>query len=158
MKKSSLAESGFRRNERFGYEEVPRHFESVTTEGLRRIKDYCAQLVAEKYHEKYMPRALQVMLQTIDGEFEPAYATLEADYNARRMNLENAYQEGLADIEAQIMEFEQEISSHNALLDDYAEIHKALTGRTLGEALRYSDKKVGELKKEFGRLVERGEV
>lgn len=151
-RKETRVKSAFPKREDFTYDNVPKYFNSVTEQSLRNIKNYCSKTIRQKYNGEYAPNTLLAMLQTIDGEFEQAYACLEADYNTRLRNLQLAYQNGLADIEQEITEFRREVSEHDEAFQDYAEIHRELIGRDLDQKLLYSHHRLEELEQQYQEL------
>lgn len=148
----SPIKSAFPKEESFTYDNVPRYFKSVTDRSLHKVKNYCARVIRRKYHNEYQPNALTAMIQTIDGEFEQAYAMLEADYNTRRTNLQSAYQEGLADIEQKMNDFRQQVNEHDEAFYDYNEIHQGLVGRELDKKLLFSGERFDQIEQNYNNL------
>lgn len=151
-KKKADVKSAFPKQEEFSYEDVPKYFNSVTEKSLRNIKNYCAQTIRQKYDGEYAPNTLLAMLKTIDGEFEQAYAMLDADYNTRLRGLQIAYQQGLADIQKDLIDFRLHAIAHDNAFHDYNEIHQALTGRELPTDLLYAGSRLGELEHQYKSL------
>ena len=152
MKKEVVLKSDFPQKEEFSYNDVPKYFKSVTIRSLRNIKNYCARTLRQKYNNKYEPNTLKAMLQTIDGEFDHAYAMLTDDYNSRLRNLQTAYQEGLADIEKEFLEFRQLASEHDQAFQDYDEIHSDLIGRRLDQKLLFSSTRLDNIEHQYKNL------
>lgn len=150
MKKT--IKSNFKRNEEFSIDAIPKHFESVTSGSIHSIKRYCAKVIGDKYHGKYPPSSLKSMLETIFGEFDSVYAVVEGDYQTRKNNLQQAEQEGLADIQANLINFKNQVDGHNELFERYQEISAKVTGHKVSEKLKYSDEKLKNLEDSIEKL------
>lgn len=151
-RKGVTIKSDFPQKDKFSYDNVPRNFKSVTAKSLRNIKNYCTRTLRRKFHNKYEPNTLQAMLQTINGEFDHAYAMLTADHNSRLKNLETAYQAGLARIGNEILDLRMLANNHDLAFQAYDEVYSELTGRRLDQKLLYSSTRLEELERQYQTL------
>ena len=145
-----IIRSSFNRNEQFTISNVPKHFESVTDESIRELKN---RIIAKVEHETSLdPGALQTSLKSVDGRFEEAYSILEGDYGTRLSNLNSAYTKGLAKLRENIRNFELQVADHNTAFDHYLEANEKLNGKKLPATLRYSDEDLQKLKQALREL------
>ncbi len=143
----------FKANESFDYRNVPTRFETVTEQSIRDLRAYCIRRNTVSYKGEFEPGALKNMLQAVSGQFNHAYTQVDADYSARRNNLESAYQDGLADIQEQIMNLEALIDEHNNLFQDYADAYENISGRRPKKSLNYDDAKLEKIKESYKELA-----
>ena len=144
--------SKFKRNEQFSLDNIPKHFDSVTDSSIRKVKDYCAASIGRKYHGEYNPQSLKSMLETIFGEFDYVYAELEGDYQTRLSNLQTAHQEGLADVQADIINFRNQVDQHNDLYERYAIATERVTGRRPSKQLAFRDDQLRQFEAQYEEL------
>jgi hypothetical protein len=101
-----------------------------------------------------VPGALKAMLQAVAGQFNFAHRRLEGDYANRKGKLEQAYIEGISEIEAQIMDFENQVAVHNILFKQYSEICEKISGEKLSNSLLYEESEVKKMQKKCEKLKE----
>ena len=151
---NSPIKSNFDPNEEFDYYEVPQHFKSVTGSCIRNIKTRCARHVYALHNGDYPSSALEASLKGVDGSFDPAFAQLDGDYSTRKANLEAAYNDGLAGMHGELLEFEKEIDAHDRLFAEYAQAVEQVTGRRPVD-LSYSNDKLNQFRKQYKKLEEK---
>ena len=136
--KSRKIKSGFNPREKFDFQNVPNHFESVTEDSIKDIKNYCSVMVGKKFHGEYKPSALKEMLQMISGEFKPAYVQLEGDRITRLQNLHNAQRAGIAEMKLLVGELKLQLNKQRIAFDDLRESSEKLNIRKPDDSLCYS--------------------
>lgn len=146
--------SHIKENEEFDFRSTPKQFASVTEKSIRELHDNSLLDIRRRYKNKWTPNALKSMLQSVAGQFNIAHARLEADYTTRLSSLENAYSAGLADINAQIINFGAEVEEHNRLFDEYAAAYEKIMGEKPNSALRYPQSKLDKIEKDYKKLQE----
>ena len=130
MLRQPRVKSKFKKNEEFNFRDVPKKFESVTQGSIRELRSYCFNRAEKTLQGDFTPGALKPILETIVGSFNFPLAQLEADYSARKKNLEIAKIAGIAEIHAQIFDFEKLVEQHNEAYDEYATAYKRIYGET----------------------------
>ncbi len=147
-----VAGSNFNRNEKFGLNSVPKHFESVTDEEVKRIKT----LVMEEIEKtsQFKPGALSDTLKSVDGHFESAYSTLEGDYGTRLSNLDEVYTRSLTKIRRAYDAYILQVAEYNILFEKYLEASRAMDDKELPQNLAVADDSIFELKQIIKELDE----
>ena len=152
--KQPRVKSKFKENENFDFRNTPKKFESVSDKSMRELKSYSLNSASKNVNGNFTPNSLQATLQAIVGQFNFALARLEGDYSARKNNLENAYVTGLAEVEAQIFDFEKLAEDHNEAFEEYARAYAAIYGDRPSENLLIKQAKIEEIKKAYEKLGE----
>ena len=146
--------SHIKENESFDFRNTPKQFASVTEKSIKELHDNSLLDIRRRYNDKWTPNALKSMLQSVAGQFNIAHARLEADYTTRLSSLEIAYSAGLADINAQIINFSAEVEEHNRLFNEYAAAYEKIMGEKPSSTLRYPQAKLDKIEKDFKKLQE----
>lgn len=145
--------SDFDRNERFGLNNVPKHFDSVTDDELNRIKDAVMDEIEKA--SRFKPGALEDNLKGADGHFESAYNTLEGDYSTRLANLDEVYTKGITGIRRACDAFELQVAEYNLLFEKYSKANIAIEGKELPNKLMIGDEKINQIKQIVDEICER---
>lgn len=147
--------SKFNREEKFNYQQTPKHFESITDYSIKVLKRNSVKTVSAMYNGEYPPQSLQAMVETINGNFDIAYAQLEGDYGARKTNLKQAFINGLADLKGILEEYKEVSKQYEEKFNEYANLEQQLTGNRPSdkninqeEAVREYESKLHQLKQE----------
>ena len=147
--------SKYNENEEFDYRDTPKIFRSVTNKTIQRLRAYCLKMNRKESKDEWKPGTLKAMLESVAGRFEPAHQRLVGDYSSRLSNLENAYVEGIADLNAQIIEFENQVSEHSILFEEYQALYKDYSGESLPSNLAFKEKDLEQIKNDCSRLEAR---
>lgn len=147
--------SKYDENEEFDYRETPKIFRSVTNRTIQKLRSYCLKMNKKESKGEWKEGALKAMLESVAGRFEPAHQRLVGDYSSRLSNLENAYVSGIADLNAQIIEFESQVNNHAILFEEYAGLYYDFTGERLPANLSFEKSKLESILKECNALEER---
>lgn len=150
--KKQIISSSFDRDEEFSFENVPKHFESINEDSLKKVKNYCAETISRKYHGEYHPQSLQAMLQTINGEFDLAYTELLGDYLARKNNLRGALANGLADIQNDLMTLQSTINNNNLVYEEFKKCSLELLDHHVSENFRYDESAYTSLQERLNKI------
>lgn len=146
--------SKYKENEKFTFRDAPKNFDSVTNATIRKLNKYCLAKNDKVFKNEFVPGALKAMLQAVAGQFNFAHRRLEGDYANRKGKLEQAYIEGISEIEAQIMDFENQVAVHNILFKQYSEICEKISGEKLSDSLLYEESEVKKMQKKCEKLKE----
>lgn len=144
---SAKIKSRFKQKESFDFMNTPKKFESVTDSTLRRLNRYCLHENKKLFLNNSEAGSIKAMLQAVAGKYNMAHSCLEGDYATRKGNLENAYIAGLAEISANIISFQTQVSDYNAKLDNFRRISKKIYGSDLPDLKKYDQAQIDELKK-----------
>ena len=144
IKLMKIAGSNFDRNERFGLQNVPKHFESVTDDEIERLKNLV--LNETQNISQYKPGALLDILKSVDGHFDSAYSTLEGDYGTRLANLNEVYTRGISQLRHACGAFELQVAEYNIAFENYLEATKNLGNRTLPRNLMIDVEAINRIK------------
>ena len=144
--------SKYKENEEFDYRETPKIFRSVTNKTIQKLRTYCLMINRIESRDEWKPGTLKAMLESVAGRFEPAHQRLVGDYSSRLSNLENAFVEGIADLNAQIIEFENQVNEHNILFEEYSKLYEDYANESLPADLAFKDKDLDTLKKNCEQL------
>ena len=144
--------SKYKINEEFDFRNTPKKFESVTENSIRDLKAYCFDRAKSTLEGDFAPGALKATLNAIVGSFNFALAQLEGDYSARRNMLENAKVSGLADVHAQVYDFERLVQDHNSAYDAYSAAYFKIYGEKPETNLKVSQSKVDAIVKAYESL------
>lgn len=153
IKPLKAAGSNYNRNEKFGLNNVPKHFESVTDEEIGRIKKAVMDEIEKT--SQFKPGALKDTLESIDGHFESAYSTLEGDYGARLANLDEIYTRGLTSLRRACDAFALQVVEYNNSFEEYSEANKKIAGEELPKNLMITNDGISAAKQLIERLDER---
>lgn len=140
--------SKYDEEEAFDYRETPKIFRSVTNKTIQRLRAYCLKMNKKESRGEWKSGTLRAMLESVAGRFEPAHQRLVGDYASRLSNLENAYVAGIADLNAQIIEFESQINDHTILYEEYARRYESFSGEKLPSNLAFDMKKLDAIKRD----------
>lgn len=144
--------SRFNERENFDFRNTPKKFESVTEGNIRELKVHCFNYANNTLKGNFAPGALKATLESIVGSFNFALARLEGDYSARKNNLETARVSGLADVQAQIFDFEKLAQEHDEAFDVYAEAYSRIYGQMPSGNLKVGQSKIDNIKKAYEAL------
>lgn len=144
--------SDFDRDEKFDYESIPHHFESVSANGLKEISNECSATIRNKTNGEYKPATERALLQIISGKFDRAYQELEGDYTARKANLENAYSEGIERLDERIAKFKLLVNEHNQAYEQYSESLEQAIGKTPDKNLYFEKSELEAIENNFKKL------
>ena len=147
--------SKYDEDEEFDYRETPKIFRSVTNKTIQRLRSYCLRKNKKESKGEWKAGTLKAMLESVAGRFEPAHQRLVGDYASRLSNLENAYVTGVADLSAQIIEFEFQVSDHEILYEEYSRLYKSFSGEDLPANLSFKSKDLEMIKKSCETLEAR---
>ena len=153
IKPLKVSGSDFDRNEKFGLNNVPKHFDSITDEELNRIKDEVMNEIEQA--SRFKPGALEDNLRGADGHFESAYNTLEGDYSTRLANLDEVYTKGITGIRRASDAFELQVAEYNLLFEKYSKANLEIEGKELPSKLMIGDDKLNEIKQIVDEICER---
>lgn len=135
--------SNFNRNEQFGLNNVPKHFDSVTDEEIERLKNIVMSEIEDA--SRFKPGALMETLKSVDGHFESAYSTLEGDYGTRLSNLDEVRTRSLTKLRKACDAFELQAAEHNLLFEKYSEASEKIEGKGLPARLMITDDEIDEI-------------
>lgn len=147
--------SKYDEDESFDYKETPKIFKSVTNRTIQRLRNFCLKRNKIESKDEWKAGTLKAMLESVAGRFEPAHQRLVGDYSSRLSNLENAYVSGVADLNAQIIEFESQINEHTILFEEYSRLYKKIIKEDLPADLIFDAKKLEAIKADCSKLEER---
>lgn len=153
IKPLKVSGSDFDRNEKFGLNNIPKHFDSITDEELDRIKNEVMNEIEQA--SQFKPGALDDNLKGADGHFESAYNTLEGDYGKRLANLDEVYINGIKGIRLASDAFELQVAEYNLLFEKYSKANLAIEGKELPSKLMIGDDKINEIKQIVDEICER---
>lgn len=114
MKKEPKIHSRYNSNEMFTFEKTPNKFESVTEESIKGIKNYCADVISDKY--TFEPNTLYPMVRTIMGNFDLLKSKLRQDYISRRGKMKRAEIDGIERTNKKLIEYKMIIDDYNQAL------------------------------------------
>ena len=140
------------KDQEFDYLDTPKHFSSITNKSIEKLRLYCLRANEIENKDRWVPSALEAMLVSVLGRFDQAHAVLEGDYSSRKSNLSNAYVSGLADVEEQLINIENDIMSHNLLFEEYKDAYENFTGRKIADDLKMKDSEVKKLREKYEKL------
>ena len=145
IKPLKMLGSNFDRNEKFGLNNVPKHFDSVTDEEVDRLKKSVMDEIEKTSHFK--PGSLEDNLRSADGHFESAYNTLEGDYSTRLSNLDDVYTKSITKIRRACDTFELQVAEYNLLFEKFSKANMVINGEELPKKLMIDDSKFEEVKR-----------
>ena len=147
--------SKYDEDEEFDYRDTPKIFRSVTNKTIQKLRAYCLKMNRKESKGEWKSGTLKAMLESVAGRFEPAHQRLVGDYSSRLSNLENAYVAGIADLNAQIIEFESQVNEHTILYEEYSRLYRDFAGEELPANLSFDEEKLKSIKKDCEILEER---
>ncbi len=153
-KEESLVESEFNREEKFDFDNIPEHFDSVTDSALKKIQKSALESVGEVTN--FTPGALNNALGSLDGQFNSAFSTLEGDYGKRLENLKSVYKDGLSELRKAFLLYKVQVANYNIALKNYSNANKVINGENLPDYLSISSGDMRKLEKKIEDL-RRGE-
>lgn len=130
-------------------------FKSITNQQLDKTRQYCSNLVEEKYDGNYTSRALRSMIGTIMGSFDLLEAKLIRDYNKALKRLKFWQKYKIKKAGRTLKSFEQTVAHHEAALERYRDNIAIFTDRQIGHDLSYSESELQTLKKRFNQIEEK---
>lgn len=140
-------------NEKFGLRNIPKNFELVTDDEVKRIRERVLNESENISHNK--PGALDSILGGVDGSFESAYSTLEDNYGKVLGNLSDVRKKGFAVLRQTSDDFALQVAEYNNALQDYLEASRNIGVRGLPESLLISDEEIAEIKQSVNELERR---
>lgn len=149
-KEEKLVESEFNRDEKFDFDNIPEHFDSVTDSALKRIQESALESVEDVTN--FTPGALNNALGSLDGQFNCAFSTLEGDYGKRMENLKSVYKDGLSELRKAFLLYKVQVANYNTALKNYSSANMIINGEGLPDYLSISEEDVKKLEKKIESL------
>lgn len=153
--KTPTVKSNYNKNEKFSYDATPAHFESVTDDSIRAIKEYCADLIKEKYGGKYDAGTLYAMVRMVAGNFDLLKSQLTKDYGDRKSNLKRAQNNGIEQANEKLINFKKTVEEHDSAFELYHDNVAEYTGHAPSEKLRYSQERLEEFGNRLKKIEEK---
>lgn len=143
--------SQYNQDEDFDYRDVPTKFETVKSQDINRLSGAIVGFNRHNF-EKFEPRAFRQMLENASGRFADVYNIVESDYVMRKNNLSQAYEDGMADVDARLSDLKLLADEYRTSFEIYAEIYEKFYGRRPNDNLSYEALGIDEMEEDCKKI------
>lgn len=155
MKRQPTVKSNYNAKEIFSFDKTPNEFRTITEKSINDIKEYCSNIIAEKYNGTYDAGALYAMTRTVIGNFDLLSSRLKDDYSCRKGKLKSAQNNGIRQARNLLSNFEKMVADREMALRRYSDNLREYNGYMIDEDLSYSKDKLKNLKKRLTIIEEK---